>query len=52
MEHGFHAWWGQYHNLIAMMRKLNIEKNLKEIPGVNIRIKGMRDETVYFNPQV
>ncbi|MBI5748703.1 MAG: FAD-dependent oxidoreductase [Nitrospinae bacterium] len=52
LEHGFHAWWGQYHNLIAMMRKLNIEKNLKEIPNVNIRIKGMRDETVYFNLQV
>lgn len=52
LEHGFHAWWEQYHNLIDMMRKLNIEKNLKEIPSVKIRVKGKHDESVYFNPRL
>lgn len=52
LEHGFHAWWGQYHNLIDMMRKLNIEKNLKEIPTVKIRVRGLHDEAIYFKPRV
>lgn len=52
LEHGFHAWWGQYHNLIDMMRKLNIEKNLKEITSVKIRVKGRHDESIYFSPRV
>lgn len=52
LEHGFHAWWGQYHNLIDMMGKLNIERNLKEIPSVKIRVKGGHDETIYFRPRV
>ena len=52
LEHGFHAWWGQYHNLIAMMRKLNIERNLKEIPAVQISVKGRYNDTIHFNPRI
>lgn len=52
LEHGFHAWWGQYHNLIDMMKKLNLERNLKEIPSVKIRVRGMSNETIYFRPRV